>query len=543
MHLPTPWPASAALSVQLLACGAALCLAACLSIHRAFLRIAALALIALTPQQGAAQAITSGAQAPSDRALFETLRKADSLVFDQGFNRCDYSALEQVMHKDLQFMHDQNGRQTREEFFKSFRDSICSDPAHKPIRKLVEGSLAVYPLKNNGELYGAVQMGIHEFYIAEPGKEPRFTVSGSFLHTWLFEGGQWKLYRVVSYNHQSPVKYGPKFDDGAPFPMFNMDSDIDSLLKKHRIASVGIGYIEHGQLQQIRTFGERQPGKAIANDSLYKVASLTKPVTAMVALKLVELGKWKLDEPVAGYFVDPDIKDSPYLMKLSTRHILNQQSGFPNWRYLTKDKRLAFEYEPGTKFQYSGEGFEYLRKAIEAKFKPATLETLATELLFTPLKMSDTHYRWAPGINEDRYALEHDEAGLPMPMEKHQTINAAANLLTTVGDYSRFLVHVMDGAGLSKSLFADFIQPHSEEKAGIAWGLGMQVLPGVDGEEFALVHTGGDLGTKAIVILLPKSRRGLVIFSNSENGMVLWRKIIEEYLGSAGKEIVRRNLQ
>jgi hypothetical protein len=43
--------------------------------------------------------------------------------------------------------------------------------------------------------------------------------------------------------------------------------------------------------------------------------------------------------------------------------------------------------------------------------------------------------------------------------------------------------------------------------------------------------------------MLPKSKRGLVLFSNSENGMVLWQKIISEYFGEIGIEIIRRNLE
>jgi CubicO group peptidase (beta-lactamase class C family) len=62
--------------------------------------------------------------------------------------------------------------------------------------------------------------------------------------------------------------------------------------------------------------------------------------------------------------------------------ILSHQTGFPNWRYLNKSNTLSFEFEPGTKYQYSGEGFEYLRKALEAKFKKP-LEQLAKEHIST----------------------------------------------------------------------------------------------------------------------------------------------------------------
>lgn len=57
------------------------------------------------------------------------------------------------------------------------------------------------------------------------------------------------------------------------------------------------------------------------------------------------------------------------------------------------------------------------------------------------------------------------------------------------------------------------------------------------------MHTGGDYGTKAIVIAFPNTKKGLVLLSNSENGMVLWQKIISEYFQETGDEIIRRNLE
>jgi hypothetical protein len=156
--------------------------------------------------------------------------------------------------------------------------------------------------------------------------------------------------------------------------------------------------------------------------------------------------------------------------------------------------------------------------------------------------MHDTHYFWTRSVDETRYAVESDTAGQPIKVKKYDTPNAAANLLTTVEDFAKFLVHILDSAGLSLGLYKQFISAQSTKKPGVNWGLGIQVLPDLPGGEFALQHTGGDDGTKCIMLLLPKSKRGLIIFENAENGLVIWKKIIEEYLGDAGKEIVRRNL-
>src|SRR5690606_7858649 len=118
------------------------------------------------------------------------------------------------------------------------------------------------------------------------------------------------------------------------------------------------------------------------------------------------------------------------------------QSGFPNWRYGRKDQKLVFEFEPGTKFQYSGEGFEFLRKALEKKFG-RSLQALAETYVFAPLKMEDTHYFWSEEVDESRYAVESDTLGNPFPYTKYTTPNAAANMLTTVSDYAAFMAYVM----------------------------------------------------------------------------------------------------
>ncbi len=144
------------------------------------------------------------AQVSENSELFIQLKKYDSLVFEQGFNKCDFISLEKVIHKDLEFLHDQGGIQNKEDFFKAMKQNICSIPDAKPIRKLVKGSLQVFPMKNKGELYGAIQMGTHEFYIAEPGKPLRITGVAKFIDTWLLENGEWKLRYVLSFDHRQP---------------------------------------------------------------------------------------------------------------------------------------------------------------------------------------------------------------------------------------------------------------------------------------------------------------------------------------------------
>lgn len=112
--------------------------------------------------------------------------------------------LNDVLSDDLEFYHDTGGIQNRGEFFEAYDSNICSGSLKKPIRKLLPGTLRVFELKDNGELYGAIQQGEHEFYISEPGKELYKTGRARFTHLWLLAEGIWTLKRVLSYDHKGP---------------------------------------------------------------------------------------------------------------------------------------------------------------------------------------------------------------------------------------------------------------------------------------------------------------------------------------------------
>src|SRR5215204_3545935 len=171
------------------------------------------------------------------------------------------------------------------------------------------------------------------------------------------------------------------------------DNEIRKLLIDNKIPVLGLGVIRDGKLAEVKVYGEFKAGEGAPSDTIFNVASLTKPVVAMVTLKLASAGKLNLDEPLDKYWIDPDIKADARHKKLTARLVLSHQTGFANWRWLNESKKLEFAFEPGTKYQYSGEGFEYLRKALENKFKK-TLDKLADELVFKPLEMTDSRFIW-----------------------------------------------------------------------------------------------------------------------------------------------------
>jgi len=455
--------------------------------------------------------------------LFLELKKQDSIFFERGFNQCDFDYLEKTIAHDLRFYHDKGGSQDRATFFQNMRNNICSNTNKKPIRKVEEASLTVYPLHNDGILYGAIQSGIHYFYIREVGKDDVWTSTAKFTSVWLLESGLWKLRDVLSYNHQDPE------------PNAGITSAVMQMLKDNRVPALGLGIIEGGKVTRTEVYGMLDSKTVAPPNTIFKVASLTKPIVALTTLRLVEKGLLDLDEPLYKYWIDPDLKSDIRYRKLTPRIILSHQTGFPNWRYMRDSKKLAFEFEPGSKYQYSGEGFEYLRKAVESKLKKS-IEVLARDYLFQPADMNDTRFWWDKSMDESRYARNFDTSGNVIPITKYHDANAAANLLTTVEDYSKFLAYVLDGAGLSEPLLNEMHKSQVQTGKDDYFGLGWEKLTNFSNGEYALLHSGKDPGVSTLAVMFPKSKNGYLIFLNGDNAMKIYEGMLSQYL-YLGKEL------
>lgn len=306
------------------------------------------------------------------------------------------------------------------------------------------------------------------------------------------------------------------------------------------VPAVGIGFIENGKLKVVKVFGELQKGDPAPRNTIFNIASQTKPVVGMMVLKLVESGRWKLDEPLYKYWIDPDVANDPRHKKLTTRHVLSHQTGFMNWRINHPTRRLTFDFDPGTKFQYSGEGFQYLAQALENKFdKP--LESLLYSVLFKPLRMNDTRY-WGNDLDRTRFASWHDADGNRYRISYRTNVSAADDLLTTVEDYCKLGIDVIQGAGLCPKLYDDMISPQVKVKHNYYRGLGWGLVNNLPNGEYALEHGGSDMGVRTMAVFLPKSKRGIVIMSNGDNGIFLIDRIIRESL-NVGSEIMNNMSQ
>ncbi len=143
------------------------------------------------------------AQVDQNSALFKTLKAKDSILFKIGFNKCKVDKSAELMFDDLEFYHDKSGiTNSKEEFVKTMKNGICrANNPEKVYRFLVDESLEVFPMYNNGELYGALQNGKHFFSTDENMTFEKSDNYALFSHLWIIDDDEWKLKRVMSYNH------------------------------------------------------------------------------------------------------------------------------------------------------------------------------------------------------------------------------------------------------------------------------------------------------------------------------------------------------
>ena len=313
-----------------------------------------------------------------------------------------------------------------------------------------------------------------------------------------------------------------------------------ALLRKNRVPTAAVGIINDNKILGTKIFGDSIMVKDASSNLLFSVASLTKPIAMMLTLTLVSQGLWQLDEPLANYWIDPDVKDDSLAYKLTTRHVLSHQGGFVNWRSMHPTGKLAFDTVPGTAFRYSGEGFEYLRRAIENKFKKSFDELVST-YLFKPLGMRHSYLSWNPNLDTMQYAGRFDQDGKRYPIEKNAIVNSAASLITTIEDYTKFGLACLNAVGLSDNVDKQMKTPQILVPQGHKIGIGFAwvIVNELSNGESALMHSGSDPGIKAFIVLLPGSKRGVVIFTNSDNGKKVYEEILRETLDVGGEFLSR----
>jgi len=222
-------------------------------------------------------------------------------------------------------------------------------------------------------------------------------------------------------------------------------------------------------------------GRAVSADALFRIASMTKPITSVAAMQLVEQGRFGLDDPVEKYlpefanlkvFESFDAASGVYRLRPAARpptvrHILTHTSGlgYPFTSAILRDfKPQAGEsypfggpllFDPGERWHY-GTSTDVVGKLVE-KVSGQKLEDYFRAHIFAPLQMSDTSYN-VPQEKGSRLVAAQQRAGermdgaivlqTPQPALTIAEPIGGGGLASTASDYGRFMLMLLNGGEL-----------------------------------------------------------------------------------------------
>jgi len=134
----------------------------------------------------------------------EEIMSLDKKLFQAVFEDCDSLVIDQLLHTNCIFYHDQSGTiPDKATFLKGLKYGPCS-LQYDATREVDETSIELFPMYQNGRLYGILQNGVHQFYAQYPGEsEKKLTSVAKFSHLWLKTETGWQLVNILSYDHQS----------------------------------------------------------------------------------------------------------------------------------------------------------------------------------------------------------------------------------------------------------------------------------------------------------------------------------------------------
>jgi len=257
--------------------------------------------------------------------------------------------------------------------------------------------------------------------------------------------------------------------------------EIDSFISKQmdslKIPAISLAIIQNGEIVYYKATGiKNYKGEVIDSNTLFEAASMTKPVFAYTVHKLVQKGLLNLDTPLYKYYPYDDIDYDDRYKLITARMVLSHRTGFPNWRN-GGDGELTIKFEPGTKFGYSGEGYEYLALVIKHLLNKRVQDIIQEETL-GPLAMNHS------SVITTQYVRDHLADGLRDNIEwgwdnACLRPHVAYSLYTEAREYSKFVIELMKESHSSNSTFQQMSAPQiqSDSNKWACLGIFMERTP------------------------------------------------------------------
>jgi CubicO group peptidase (beta-lactamase class C family) len=331
------------------------------------------------------------------------------------------------------------------------------------------------------------------------------------------------------------VDPGQRFDE--------VERVVEEAMESHGVLGVSVAIIDDYEVVYARGFGYAEPGRPVGTDTLFQAASLTKPVSAVVAIAAAEEGLVDLGADVTEMLTSWRLPPMPYDGPLTLRLLLAHRAGtnvpgFPGYRLderlpdlaqildgvRDKNEPIRVVGEPGAQWDYSGGGYVMAQLAVE-DHTGLTWEDLADTLVFEPLNLELSTYRILDESDRSRVAVGYRPDGAEVAGGGWHLYpeTAPASLWTTPTEYAAIVIDVMrsyeDGTGV-------VLDTHT---ARLLLDPDFAVGFGVSREEggIAIGHEGANEGYRSQFLALPHLGEGVIVLTNNDTGDALTPTVID----------------
>ena len=307
--------------------------------------------------------------------------------------------------------------------------------------------------------------------------------------------------------------------------------------------------VAHGDnilLEKYKGFGRENNQMPINKDTPLHLASISKPITAMAVLKLVEAKKISLEQKVKSIFPNfpyPDVTIQHLLTHRSGlskyEHFLEENDIKPKNQYFTNQEifDLVAKHKPelarqtDTGFMYNNFNYAILALIIE-KITGKTYPEAMKEMVFAPLKMKNTFVFEEKHINSASQSFYQRSSKL-YPLDQYDLIYGDKNIYTTPRDLFNFSKALFSKDFLPKELMEKIFEPYSNEKKGVNnYGLGFRLKIFDEGKKLTY-HNGWWHGSNTVFIHLRESKTTIIALSNKYSrkiyGTMLLSTLFEDF--------------
>jgi serine beta-lactamase-like protein LACTB, mitochondrial len=309
-----------------------------------------------------------------------------------------------------------------------------------------------------------------------------------------------------------------------------VEAAVTTAMARLGIPGASVAIASGGTLRFAAGYGQADvengvPAKAV---TVYRLASVSKPITAAAVLKLAEEGKLDLDAPIQRYV--PSFPEKPF--PVTARQLLGHLGGIRHYRddEPTNTKPLssvesglsffkddALVVEPGTKYSYSTYGYNLLGAAVEGASGKPYLDYLR-EAVFARAGMSSIR------ADEVRSLIPNRAQGYVRTKGGDLWNSGLADvsykvpgggLIATASDVARFAAALGGGALLNRESLVAMLTSQ-REKGGRPTGYGLGLELGASGKRREAWHTGGQERVSTVVFLVPDEGLGVAVLTNLE---------------------------